>query len=491
MRVRAVLLATTTAVLSLSGTAAAQELVSNGDFESGLAGWSCFGGESCGTAVGGNPGSAFSGYDDFGSGTVSQTLVTTPGIYAIQYDFRDDASSGSSLQMQFGSNAPVGVSLTTSYQTDAQVLATNTANTDIAFIYATTCCTSVVRVDNVSVMLVDDGLGNNIGAAAQTVAAQSSRDFLDRLQSRFDHAGSPIQKANVREVVLASAGGTGYVNAGGKYRAFMNVFGSHGEWGSNAMEADRRGVSAGIETAAGSGLDVGAAFSFSRSDFDTKTAATTNSGDAYEYLGALYAHWSATPNLFVNAVVGYGSSSSDLSRVSLLGFGSAGANDVSSDQWFGSVEAGWDFAVNGGTLTPYVRLDGAMIEQDGYTEVTTGLLVPAVVAGRDFDALRSIVGLRATTNIPSVGRYGATLGGKVGWAHEFEQDRFVAFSQTTGLVTFAGTSSAGVPAQDSVVAGANFEFSIGGGSSIYAGYDGNFGGNQTVHAGEAGVRITW
>jgi outer membrane autotransporter protein len=58
-------------------------------------------------------------------------------------------------------------------------------------------------------------------------------------------------------------------------------------------------------------------------------------------------------------------------------------------------------------------------------------------------------------------------------------------------VTFASVLGAAQPSQDSVVAGANLEFSLGGGSSFYAGYDGNFGGNQTVHAGEAGVRITW
>jgi uncharacterized protein with beta-barrel porin domain len=347
------------------------------------------------------------------------------------------------------------------------------------------------QIDDVALVLVDDGAGNNIGAAAQTVAVQASRDLLDRLQDRFNHAGSPIQSASVRETVVAAAGSGTYVNAGGKYRAFMNVFGSHGEWNNNAAEADRRGLSLGAEMAATQGLDVGGAFAFSRSDFDTKTGFTTNTGDAYEYLGALYVHW--TPSsmpLYVNVLGGYGSSSNDFARANLLGTGVA--SDVSADQWFGSAEIGWDWQRSGITLTPFVRFDVARVEQDAYAEVATGLFVPAVVAGRDFDSARSILGLRAETDIPSVGRYGARVGAKVGWAHEFEQDRLVTFTETVApTFFFAGTASAARPAEDSVVAGANFEVAIGGDTSIYAGYNGNFGGNQAINAGEAGVRITW
>ncbi len=482
----------TTALISLSGAvAAAPNIVNNGDFEGGLTGWTCIADESCTSGAGGNPGAAFSGYDDSGSSSVYQTLSTTPGIYLVTYDFKDEANSGSALAMQFGANAPAGVTLTNSYQTSTQVVATNTANTDVAFIYSTFCCTSIVRIDNVSVVLVDDGLGNNIGAAAQTVAVQASRDLLDRLQDRFNHAGSPIQSASVRETVVAAAGSGTYVNAGGKYRAFMNVFGSHGEWGSNATEADRRGVSLGAEMAATQGLDVGAAFAFSRTDFDTKTGVTINIGDTYEYLGALYAHW--TPSsmpLYVNVLGGYGSSSNDLSRANTLG--SAAASDVSADQWFGSAEIGWDWQRSGMMLTPFVRFDIARVEQDGYTESASGLFVPAVVAGRDFDAMRSILGLRAEWDISSIGRYGAKVGAKAGWAHEFEQDRLVTFAQTVApTVVLAGTATGAQPEEDTAVVGANFEVAIGGDTSIYAGYNGNFGGNQAINAGEAGVRVTW
>lgn len=488
----------TTATLLLTCSAQAVP-VANFDFETGdLTGWtsSCPGGE-CGVDASGNPNFGFRGFNnDVTPGTLSQTLATGTGMFRVDFDYENDCGGelcgSNSLAVQFGTN-PVSFADTSTadtYLTGTMVFTTQTANTPLEFQYITVGGSGTLLLDNVIVTQIDDAEGPNIAAVAQTVAVQASRDFLDRLQDRFNRAGSPIQSASVRETVVADASGATYVNAGGKYRAFMNVFGSHGEWGSNATEADRRGVSLGAEMAAGSGFDVGAAFAFSRTDFDNKGTFTTRIGDAYEYLGALYAHW--TPSsmpLFVNVLAGYGQSSNDFERANILGTGVA--SDVGANQWFGSVELGWDWNKGAAVvLTPFVRFDAATIEQDGYTEVATGTFVPATVAGQDFEAMRSILGLRAETDIPSVGKYGARVGGKIGWAHEFEQDRVVTFSHAIAPTMFLGTSAAR-PQEDSVVAGANFEVAIGGDTSIYAGYNGNFGGNQSINAGEAGVRITW
>lgn len=493
-QLRPILLGTTATLLL---TCSAQAVpVTNSDFETGdLTGWtaSCPGGE-CGVDASGNPGFGFWGFNnDVTPGTLSQTLATGPGIFQVNVDYADTCGgecSANVFGVRFGGNPVVNDPFGSGYQTATHLFATDTANTDLVFEFTTEGGSGVINLDNVVVTQIDDIEGPNNAAAAQTVAVQASRDLLDRLQDRFNHAGSPIQSASVRETVVAAAGNATYVNAGGRYRAFMNVFGSHGEWNSNAAEADRRGLSLGAEMAATNGLDVGAAFAFSRTDFDTKGTFTTKNGEAYEYMGALYAHW--TPSsmpLYVNLLGGYGSSDNDFARANILGTGVA--SDVSADQWFGSVELGWDWQRSGIVLTPFVRFDVATIEQDGYTETATGLFVPAVVAGRDFDAARSILGLRAEWDISSIGRYGAKFGAKAGWAHEFEQDRLVTFTETVGPAVFAGTASGARPEEDTVVAGANFEVAVGGDTSIYAGYNGNFGGNQAINAGEAGVRITW
>jgi outer membrane autotransporter protein len=498
MRLRPMLLGTTATLLL---TCSAQAVpVTNFDFETGdLTGWtaSCPGGDCGVDDSSGNPNFGFWGFNnDVTPGTLSQSLATGPGIFRIDVDYENNCGGecgSNSLAVQFGDSpaALLDTSVTNTYLTGTTVLATNAASPLLEFQYITISGSGTILLDNVVVTQIDDIEGPNNAAAAQTVAVQASRDLLDRLHDRFNHAGSPIQSASVRETVVADAAGGTYVNAGGKYRAFMNVFGSHGEWGSNAAEADRRGLSLGAEMAATNGLDVGAAFAFSRTDFDTKGTFTTKTGETYEYLGALYAHW--TPSsmpLYVNVLGGYGSSDNDFARANILGTGVA--SDVSADQWFGSIELGWDWQRSGIMLTPFVRFDIATIEQDGYTETATGAFVPAVVAGRDFDAARSILGLRAEWDIASIGRYGAKFGAKAGWAHEFEQDRLVTFTQSLSpTVVFAGTASGARPEEDTAVVGANFEVAVGGDTSIYAGYNGNFGGNQAINAGEAGVRVTW
>jgi outer membrane autotransporter protein len=253
-------------------------------------------------------------------------------------------------------------------------------------------------------------------------------------------------------------------------------------------------VSAGFEFTIGHGIDLGAAFAISETDFDTKAIFTRNRGEAEEFLAAIYGHWSARSlPIYVTAMFGYGDSSNDFRRTSLVGLGSVFARDVDATQWFGGAEIGWDWTVNSRlTLTPFARVDTANLDQDGYVEtrVLGALLVPAVVAGRDVDATRTVLGARAALDL-DVGKRGAKVGAKVGWAHEYDQDRFVTFTETTGPVSFAGTAGAATPAEDSLVAGASIEVPVTDKASFYAGYNGDFADEQEIHAGEVGLRVTW
>lgn len=506
-QVRATLLATT-AVLTLIAAAnsASANLLTNPGFQDSnvlLAPWVSGGTFSVapGFGVSGSNSAATScavaacvvvGAGVSGTGTITQSVNLAPGIYRASFAGR--SFSGTPIQVASSLGANVGVNTTDSSATFKQFSFISAAvGGPTNFVIGAEGGGGVYDVDNTSLVMVDDGEGNNIAAAAQTVAVQASREFLDRLQGRFSHAGSPIQSASVRETVVASAGGLNYVNAGGKYRAFLSVFGSDAEWDDSATEADRRGLSAGIEAAVGSSLDIGVAFSLSRSEFSTQTLFTANEGEASEYLGAIYAHWSpSSAPVYLNVIGGYGQSSNDFSRTSLVGLGSVGAQEVDSSQWFASAEFGFDWTVSERFMvTPFARIDGAWLEQDGYAELPApgALLVPAVVAGRDFDALRSILGVRAEVGL-DIGR-GGKLGGKVGWAHDFEQDRFVTFTETTGPVTFAGAAGAATPAEDAVVAGANLELSVSDQASVYVGYNGDFADEQEIHAGEVGLRVTW
>jgi uncharacterized protein with beta-barrel porin domain len=434
-----------------------------------------------------------------GDGIATQNLLNLqPGIYQGAFYYRSVGGTNE-MAVSVGNNTPINVTNTPAqgYTRYSFVSAVSGGDTRLAFGIRND--PSFDQIDDVSLVLVDDGQGNNVAAAAQTVAVQASREFLDRLQGRFNHAGSPIQTAAVRETVVADAGGMSYVNAGGKYRAFLSVFGSDAEWDDSATEADRRGLSAGIEAAVTSSLDIGVAFSLSRSEFSTQTVFTANNGEASEYLGAVYAHWSpSSAPVYLNLIGGYGKSRNDFSRTSFFDLGfdavidSVGAQDVDSEQWFASAEFGFDWAVSQRfMLTPFARIDGAWVDQDGYSEAPSpgSLMIPAVVASRDFEALRSVLGVRAEVGL-NIGR-GGKLGGKVGWAHDFEQDRFVTFTETTGPVSFSGVAGAATPAEDAVVAGASLELAVSDQASVYAGYNGDFADEQEIHAGEVGVRVTW
>lgn len=434
-----------------------------------------------------------------GTGTISQQLNLQPGIYAGSLSYRTGAVTPYRIGVSLGNNVVVSAAnLTFGIYNPTFISAVSGGSTPL--VLGLRSDISFDRIDDVSVRLVDDGQGNNIAAASQTVAVQASRDFLDRLHDRFGHAGSPIATASVRETVLASADG-GYVNAGGKYRAFMSVFGSEGDWDDSYAQASRRGLSAGFEFAAGRGIDLGVAVALSQSNFRTRTVFTGNHGDADEYLGAVYAHWSAaTMPLYLNVIGGYGQSSTDFARVSLdqvLFPGGAEARDVDTMQWFASGEVGWDWVLSQRfRLTPFARVDAAWVEQDGYAETASGAFIPAVVAGRKFEAVRSVLGVRAEADL-NIGRRGTKVGAKVGWAHEFEDDRFVTFTETTPSlvpgtsVTFAGVGTAARPDKDSVVAGANIEMGVSDDASLYVGYNGSYGDTTKVHAGEVGLRVTW
>jgi uncharacterized protein YhjY with autotransporter beta-barrel domain len=506
--VRATLLATTAALTIIANAGAAPNVVLDPGFESGAFGTWVSGGSGFNSISNGAPNSGtyhfnggcvgggcvvVGGTGVSGPGSITQTINLAPGIYQGSFFYQTGGELNNQLAVSLGNNTVINSSnlIAAPYTEFSFISAASGGPTNLAFGIRND--PDFDQIDDVSLVMVDDGEGNNIAAASQTVALQASREFLDRLHDRFGHSGSPIATASIGESVVADASGSSYVNAGGKYRAFLSVFGSQGDWDDSSTEADRQGLSAGFEFVAGRGLDLGLAVSFSRVEFTTSTVFTANDGEADEYLGAIYAHWSApSMPLYATGIVGYGQSSNDFRRMSLVGLGAVFASDIDAEQWFASAEIGWDWMVSQRlTLTPFARGDFANLDHDGYAETPVGgaLLVPAVVAGRDVDATRSIVGLRGELDL-NIGR-GAKLGGKVGWAHDFDQDRFVTFTETTGPVSFAGIASAATPAEDSVVVGASFEIAVSERASFYAGYNGDIADEQDIHAGEVGLRVTW
>ena len=235
-----------------------------------------------------------------------------------------------------------------------------------------------------------------------------------------------MEMASAGEVMIASADGMTYVNGPGNYRAFINFYGDHAEWDQGDARSRRYGLMVGAEWAPTADLAIGVAFAAGRSFFRTETAFTLNHGEAQERAGAIYANWSPVhSSLYVSGVAGYGRSANDFTRDNI--FGKLFASDVDATQWFGGLEVGFDlWKWSKTTLTPFARVDGARIEQDGYAEgVSSGILVPAVVDSKDQSTGRTLLGLRASTEL-SVTPRPWLVSAKAAWQHEFDRDRSVS-----------------------------------------------------------------
>ena len=143
--------------LALAATATAShattELVSNGGFESGLAGWSCTGADLCGTTSAANSGSlAFEGYENSGFGTLSQSVSTIAGqTYDVSFFSMTWDYPGNVLRYSLDGGPAVTAVRTTSYaQTFASFVASG-ASAAIEFYFETDPGTAVWRIDDVSV----------------------------------------------------------------------------------------------------------------------------------------------------------------------------------------------------------------------------------------------------------------------------------------------------------------------------------------------------
>lgn len=498
---RAILLATAAAVFltGASGAGAPEffggpELVSDPGFETTPTSASAW-------TYGGNFQSTIfnSGLHSLRGGCVSaqcfstQTLNLQPGIYRLSMFEGQNGGTPNEYSATLGA-APATIDVV------------NSPNTSVFGIHSgivaatgglTTLSLGILQVpgfgsiDDVSLFQIDDGQGNELAAVSQTVAVDASRAFLNGLYDRLGHSGSPMQTADAGQVMVASNDGMTYVNGPGNYRAFVSVTGYDGRYDSGDVRTRHVGFLIGAEWAPCNDWDIGVALSHGMSHFNASTLFTNNHGRADETLGALFAHWSPSQSPFyATGIVGYGQSDNDFTRDNF--FGEVRANGVATTQWFGGVEAGYDW--NGWksfTLTPFARIDAASLRQDGYTETPIfGSLVPATVDSKDQTAARSLLGLRASTDVPFVGNYPWQISAKAAWQHDFNRNRSVTFSETSG-VTFFGAASAAEPAANSAFVGASIEAPITKNASVYVAYDGNFGSGQQVQSGAVGFKVTW
>lgn len=485
-----------------SATVTGPNLVSNTQFSSDCGGSNCFSIDGNGNIT--------------GISSQSETIDIGAGIYAFSYDLNVQGSSGG-LQARSAASFDGTVVQDTNqdplWESRLFVLANEGGEANVQFglrndgDYSSNCsngnyfsiqvsvsdyCEEDSEFSNIKVVKIDDGQGNDIGAALLSVAAEHSRQFMNTIFSRFagPGTGTQDQAAIPQETKVAGPGGA----SSSTYRAWMSARYGKAEWDDSNAEAEAQGVNLGFEFDAGHGWTLGAAATVASVDFGTVSALTVNRGYADELMAALYAQWAPESSPFyAMGAIGYGIDTSDVFRHSLIGAGSVGATDIDTTQWFGALEAGMNWGLGGSTvLTPYARVEGGNVDQDGYAEINlNGILAPAVVADADADVLRTLLGARLSTGFNFLGAKWRAMG-HAAWQHEFETDRSVGFIETADFGTsFAGVASGATPAEDAVVFGAGLDVQVTETTNLFIKYDGLSGDGQETHSGQAGVRITW
>jgi len=182
---------------------------------------------------------------------------------------------------------------------------------------------------------------------------------------------SATRSLNLASAGNPASGSAGSTDATGLWMAGSVHFGTRDQTGeSSSLRFSTDGVSAGIDRRFGDRLVLGMGLGYARD----ATAIGTDGSKSRARGASIAAYGSYQPGagLFLDALIGYGELSHDSERFV------APANDFArgrrrSEQWFGSVAAGYEYRHEALLLSPYGRLDFARDRLKPYTESGAGL----------------------------------------------------------------------------------------------------------------------
>ena len=241
---------------------------------------------------------------------------------------------------------------------------------------------------------------------------------------------------------------------------------------------------------------LGATFNYLSNDidFDTTAINNTQSGggiDTQSFGFSLYSTYYVSNQFYVDGIFSFGSNNYDIdrriiysipstNRMGMLIPGTTTVNqtatgDTNSTQYSISVGVGYDFAVQGFTITPLARLEYSRINIDGYQEAinntANGFGLALAFNDQHVDSLVSVLGGQASYAISTgIGVLLPQL--RVEWRHEFENDarsitsRFVNDPARTPLVL--GTDD---PDRDFVILGTSLSATFRGGVAAFVSYE--------------------
>jgi outer membrane autotransporter protein len=254
---------------------------------------------------------------------------------------------------------------------------------------------------------------------------------------------------------------------------------------------------------------LGATFNYLSNDidFDTTSINNTLSGggiDTQSFGFSLYSTYYVSNQFYVDGIFSFGSNNYDIDRriiysIPALSQGTTTVNqtakgDTNSTQYSISVGLGYDFNVQGFTITPLARLEYSRLNIDGYQEsinnTANGFGLTLAFNDQHVDSLVSVLGAQTSYAI-STGIGILLPQFRVEWHHEFLNDarsitsRFANDPARTPLVL--GTED---PDRDFVIFGTSLSATFRGGVAAFVSYETVVGlVRVTAHSVVGGIRF--
>jgi outer membrane autotransporter protein len=319
-------------------------------------------------------------------------------------------------------------------------------NEDPELAAALAAVTTVEEFEEVLASLAPD-----VSAAVQTATQTAGRSAVVTVLNRLTALRTGLGD------MTGLAAGDQFSEVTSWVQAFGSTADQNDRGGVAGFDIDSRGITFGMDSAVTTHLRLGAAFSYSTTDVDTK--GFNNKTDIDTYQGTLYGSLNH-PDWYLDGSLSYAWSNSEGRRN--IAFGALNRTalaDYDSNQFIAQATFGKDFRLdNDMIVNPYVGLEYVNLSTDDYTETGAGTLNLAVDSANT-SSLKSTVGVSIRKAFESGEDYTIMPEAHIGWRYDFLDEAQLSTSNFAGSGTAFNTQGLN-PADSS--------FNIGGTMSVYS-----------------------
>ena len=332
------------------------------------------------------------------------------------------------------------------------------------------------------------------------VGEQTDRTLLTLDGARFANAGSQRYASAAaimaNDASTASVGGSNGLNRGASgasiwARGFGEWTNTDGDVEAPGYEGDATGLAGGVDFALGNNATLGGAVVYSNTDVDFDSPGDDAEFDSWQV--GFYGNYG-----FGN-FYGAGSASyawHDVSTVRTIQVPVPGAPFTAlagydASAWSVAGEIGGIWPLGRVNVQPSIGLAYTGADTDGFTETGNAGAYTLDVSSTDADSFAGILALRAS-GLWTMGKTRVVPDIKVGWRHEFNDDRqtFTALYLGDPTETPFTIVSSEVQ-QDAALVSAGLTFGLTNNLEIFGDVNGLYNSDSSSTNASGGVRLTW